>query len=79
MWTREQLVLLARSNPEALVDIILTLEARLAHNSNNSSKPPGRTATPSPLPRACVKRAVAHAAGKAAIQAAPCNLRISPI
>ena len=54
MFTREELMLLARSQPEALVEIILVLqerlaqleqrvkelEARLARNSQNSSKPP---------------------------------------
>ncbi len=54
MFTREELLLLARRQPEALVEIILALqerlaqleqrvkelEARLAQNSQNSGKPP---------------------------------------
>ena len=53
MWLREQLLPLARSNPEAVVDMVLALQvevqaqrkraedlaARLAKNSHNSSKP----------------------------------------
>lgn len=56
MWTREQLVLLARSNPEALIDIILALEARLAHNSDNSSKPPSSDGYTKPAPKSLRKK-----------------------
>ena len=65
MWTREQLLPIARSNPEALVDIILilqeqvqilqkrvdALEARLAQNSGNSSKPPSSDGYAKPAPK----------------------------
>lgn len=58
MWTREQLLPLARSNPEALVDIILALEkrvedleARLAQNSRNSSKSPSSDGYTKPEPK----------------------------
>ena len=54
LFTREELLPLARSHPEVLVDIILALqerlvqleqrvqelEAQLARNSSNSGKPP---------------------------------------
>ncbi|MGH7148277.1 MAG: IS66 family transposase [Nitrospiraceae bacterium] len=58
MWRREQLLPLARSNPEALVDIILalqeqvqTLETRLAQNSRNSSMPPSSDGYAKPAPK----------------------------
>lgn len=77
MWTREQLLPLARSNPEALVDIILALqeqvqaltlanqalqkrvealEARLAQNSGNSSKPPSSDGYNKPEPKSLRKK-----------------------
>jgi len=54
MFTREQLLVIAKTNPEALVDIILSqleqleiltqrvskLEEQISKNSRNSSKPP---------------------------------------
>ena len=54
MFTREQLLIIAKSNPEVLVDIILSLqeqvelltqrvvklEKQISKNSRNSSKPP---------------------------------------
>jgi transposase len=65
MWTREQLLPLARANPEALIDIILALqeqvqalqkrvedlESRLAQNSNNSHKPPSSDGYAKPAPK----------------------------
>lgn len=69
MRTREELLPLARSNCEALVDIILTLqkhilmlekrikdlEARLAKNSRNSSNPPSSDGYIKPDPRSLRK------------------------
>lgn len=58
MRTREELLGLARSNPEALVDIILSLqkrveelEARLAQNSGNSHNPPSCDGYAKPGPK----------------------------
>jgi transposase len=65
MFTRDELMLLARSQPEALVEIILALqerlaqleqrvkelEARLAQNSQNSGKPPSSDGLGKPGPK----------------------------
>ena len=58
MWTREQLQPLARQEPDQLVEIILALqkhiqelEARLALNSRNSSKPPSSDGYLKPAPK----------------------------
>lgn len=65
MFTREELLLLARSQPEALVEMILVLqerlaqleqrvkelEARLAQNSQNSGKPPSSDGLGKPGPK----------------------------
>lgn len=85
MWTREQLLPLARSNPEALVDIILALqeqvqalmlanqalqkrvevlEARLAQNSGNSSKPPSSDGYNKPAPKSLRKKSGLSSGGQ---------------
>lgn len=64
MWTREQLLPLARSNPEALVDIILALEARLAQNSDNSSKPPSSDGYTKPAPKSLRKKSGLSSGGQ---------------
>src|SRR5437870_12652692 len=65
LFTREELLPLARSHPEALVDIILALqerltqleqggqklEAQLARNSSNSGKPPFSDGLSKPNPK----------------------------
>jgi len=65
LFTREDLLSLARSHPEALVDIILALQERLvqlenrvkeletqlARNSSNSGKPPSSDALSKPAPK----------------------------
>jgi transposase len=65
LFTREELLPLARSHPEVLVDIILALqerlvqleqrvqelEARLARNSSNSGKPPSSDGLSKPSPK----------------------------
>ena len=65
MFTREELLALARSQPEALVEIILALqerleqleqrvkelEAQLARNSQNSNRPPSSDALSKPNPK----------------------------
>ena len=65
MFTREELLPLARSQPEALVEIILALqerleqlekrvkelEAQLAKNSQNSNKPPSSDGLSKPSPK----------------------------
>ena len=55
---REQLKEAMRSNPDAVVDLILNLEkrieeleARLKMNSRNSSKPPGSDGLNKPSPK----------------------------
>jgi transposase len=79
VWTREQLLPLARSNPEALVDIILALqeqvqtlsqrvealEARLAQNSNNSSKPPSTDGYAKPAPKSLRQKTGRKSGGQA--------------
>jgi transposase len=65
LFTREELLPLARSHPEVLVDIILALqerlvqlerrvqelEAQLARNSSNSGKPPSSDGLSKPSPK----------------------------
>jgi transposase len=65
LFTREELLPLARTNPEALVDIILALqeqlvrlekrvqdlEAQLARNSSNSGRPPASDGLSKPSPK----------------------------
>ena len=65
LFTREELLPLARSHPEVLVDIILALqdrlaqleqrvrelEAQVARNSSNSSKPPSSDGLSKPSPK----------------------------
>ena len=65
LFTREELLPLARSQPEVLVDMILALqqrvaqreqrvkelEAQLARNSRNSSKPPSTDGLAKPAPK----------------------------
>jgi transposase len=69
-FTREELLAIARVNPEALVDIILALqdqlekleqrvrelEARLNQNSSNSGKPPSSDGLAKPPPRSLRKK-----------------------
>ena len=78
MWTREQLLPLARKNPEALIDIILALqeqvqilqkrvaalEARLAQNSDNSSKPPSSDGYAKPAPKSLRKKSGLSSGGQ---------------
>ena len=66
MFTREELLISAKHNPEALVDIILafqeqvqSLTARiqqLRKNSRNSSKPPSSDGPAKPDPKSLRKR-----------------------
>lgn len=70
MFTREELLVLAKHNPEALVDIILRLqeqvlsltkrieqlEQQLSKNSRNSSKPPSFDGPAKPNPKSLRKR-----------------------
>ncbi|MEA2014634.1 MAG: IS66 family transposase [Thermodesulfobacteriota bacterium] len=70
MFTREGLLLVVKSNPEALVDIIMALqeqvqtltkrvvelEQRLNKNSRNSSKPPSSDGPAKPRPKSLRKR-----------------------
>jgi len=70
MFTREELLLLAKHNPEALVDTILDfqeqvwsltehikqLEQRLRKNSSNSSKPPSSDGPAKPKTKSLRKR-----------------------
>lgn len=70
MFTREQLLLIARNDPEVLVDIILALqtqvqaltkrvadlEQRINKNSRNSSKPPSTDGPAKPQPKSLRKR-----------------------
>jgi transposase len=70
MFTREELLLVAKSNPEALVDIIMALqeqvqalakrvaelEQRLNKNSRNSSKPPSSDGPAKPRTKSLRKR-----------------------
>jgi len=69
MFTREELLVLAKHNPEALVDIILPLqeeslslkkrieelEQQLSKNSSNSSKPPSSDGPAKPKPKSLRK------------------------
>jgi transposase len=50
-FTREELVLLAHGQPEVLVELFLDLQARLALNSTNSSKPPATDGLAKPAPK----------------------------
>lgn len=63
MWTVEQLNALADSQPRTLVPIVLdtqarlqALEARVAQNSNNSSKPPSSDGYTKPAPKSLRKK-----------------------
>jgi len=51
VWTVEELTVLADTKPRALVPIILDLQARLALNSRNSSKPPSSDGYIKPAPK----------------------------
>jgi len=78
VWTREQLLPLARSHPAALVDIILALqehvhvlqqrvnavESRLAQNSANSSKPPSFDGYAKPTPKSLRKKSGLRSGGQ---------------
>jgi transposase len=62
MFTREDILTLARTNPEALADIIQALTRRLAElegilnkNSRNSSKPPSSDGPAKPKPKSLRK------------------------
>jgi transposase len=70
MFTREQLLVIAKTNPEVLVDIILSLqeqvkkltqrtsklEEQINKNSRNSSKPPSSDGMKKPKPKSLRKR-----------------------
>ena len=49
-FTREELLPLARRQPEVLVDLFLDLQARLHLNSTNSSRPPATDGLAKPAP-----------------------------
>ena len=51
MWTAEKLTALADTKPRELVPIVLDLQARLALNSSNSSKPPSSDGYTKPAPK----------------------------
>ena len=50
-FTREELLPLARRQPEVLVDLFLDLQARLHLNSTNSSRPPATDGLAKPAPK----------------------------
>lgn len=78
IFTREELLPIAHSNPEALVDIILALqeqvqglrqrieilEARLALNSDNSGKPPSSDGYAKPAPKSLREKSQRGAGGQ---------------
>ena len=93
LFTREELLPLARSHPEVLVDIILALQERLvqleqrvkeledqvARNSSNSGQPPSSDGLSKPSPKSLLKPAVANPAANPVIRAILCNGSKPPI
>lgn len=51
VWTAEQLLYLADTEPRRLVPIVLDLQSRLTLNSTNSSKPPSSDGLHKPAPK----------------------------
>ena len=84
---REQLKEAMRSNPDAVVDLILNLEkrieeleARLKMNSRNSSKPPSSDGLNKPSPKSLRKKGKRNRGGQSpAMRAKHLNRYIIPI
>ncbi|MEK7746871.1 MAG: DUF6444 domain-containing protein, partial [Elusimicrobiota bacterium] len=71
MWTAEQLTVLADTRPRTLVPIVLdaqarlhALEARVALNSQNSSKPPSSDGYAKPAPKSLRKKSGLRSGGQ---------------
>ena len=71
-FTREELLPLARRQPEVLVDLFLDLQARLNLNSTNSSRPPATDGLAKPAPKSSAKKPAANPVASRGIPATPC-------